>query len=323
MCRVLGVSASGYYAWQRPRRRVPGAGRTTALLEQIRAIHRQSRGTYGAPRIHAELRGRRRARGPQARRALADAGGLARREPAQVAGDDRARGRTPGRRPIWCSASLRRPARISCGSPTSPTSRRRRAFCTWRSCSTSGVAGSSAGRWRRTCAPSWSLAALDMAVAQRRPTGGDPSLRSGLPVHGDRLRPALPRGRRAAVDGLGRRLLRQRDVRELLRHPRMRAARSRALRTPAEARAAVFDFIEGWYNPTRRHSALDYLSPIDFERQAPHAVATRPAARTPRGRARPVEAAGPVDPHRTRGPQGLGKRSAFPTAPTGPLSGHD
>ena len=30
------------------------------------------------------------------------------------------------------------------------------------------------------------------------------------------------------------------------------------LRTPAEARTAVFDFIEGWYNPTRRHSALDY-----------------------------------------------------------------
>ena len=35
------------------------------------------------------------------------------------------------------------------------------------------------------------------------------------------------------------------------------------LRTPAEARTAVFDFIEGWYNPTRRHSSLDYVSPID------------------------------------------------------------
>jgi putative transposase len=48
------------------------------------------------------------------------------------------------------------------------------------------------------------------------------------------------------------------------------------LPTPAEARAAVFDFIEGWYNPTRRHSALDYLSPIDFERQA-----ARPPSDTP------------------------------------------
>jgi len=29
---------------------------------------------------------------------------------------------------------------------------------------------------------------------------------------------------------------------------------------------AVFEFIEGWYNPHRRHSALDYLSPINYER---------------------------------------------------------
>jgi putative transposase len=39
------------------------------------------------------------------------------------------------------------------------------------------------------------------------------------------------------------------------------------LRTPREGRAAVFDFIEGWYNPRRRHSALDYESPLVFERQ--------------------------------------------------------
>ena len=36
--------------------------------------------------------------------------------------------------------------------------------------------------------------------------------------------------------------------------------------TQADARLAVFDFIEGWYNPRRRHSALDYLSPTIFER---------------------------------------------------------
>jgi len=37
--------------------------------------------------------------------------------------------------------------------------------------------------------------------------------------------------------------------------------------TQAEARLAVFDFIEGWYNPHRRHSALDYESPISYERK--------------------------------------------------------
>jgi len=42
----------------------------------------------------------------------------------------------------------------------------------------------------------------------------------------------------------------------------------RKFRTKAEARMAVFEFIEGWYNPGRRHSALGYLSPIDYERSA-------------------------------------------------------
>ena len=55
MCRVLGVSASGYYAWQRR----AASARTVEdaeLLEQIRGFHRASRGTYGTPRIHRDLR---------------------------------------------------------------------------------------------------------------------------------------------------------------------------------------------------------------------------------------------------------------------------
>jgi putative transposase len=40
----------------------------------------------------------------------------------------------------------------------------------------------------------------------------------------------------------------------------------RHFRTQVEARMAVFEFIEGWYNSQRRHSALDYLSPINYER---------------------------------------------------------
>jgi putative transposase len=40
----------------------------------------------------------------------------------------------------------------------------------------------------------------------------------------------------------------------------------RRFRSQAEARMAVFAFIEGWYNPRRRHSALGYLSPIEYER---------------------------------------------------------
>jgi hypothetical protein len=53
-CRVLGVSASGYYAWTIR----PASARATAdaaLMEQIRVIHTRSRGTYGERRVHAEL----------------------------------------------------------------------------------------------------------------------------------------------------------------------------------------------------------------------------------------------------------------------------
>ncbi len=43
----------------------------------------------------------------------------------------------------------------------------------------------------------------------------------------------------------------------------------RSFKTPIEARSAIFEFIEGWYNPHRRSSALDYLSPIEYERSYP------------------------------------------------------
>ena len=54
MCRVLGVSSSGYYAWltRSPSQR---ARENTVLTRKVRTIHAVSRGTYGAPRVHAEL----------------------------------------------------------------------------------------------------------------------------------------------------------------------------------------------------------------------------------------------------------------------------
>jgi putative transposase len=54
MCRLLGVSPSGYYAWtkRQPSRR---AQTDTALVAEIRAARAASRGIYGAPRIHVDL----------------------------------------------------------------------------------------------------------------------------------------------------------------------------------------------------------------------------------------------------------------------------
>ena len=44
--------------------------------------------------------------------------------------------------------------------------------------------------------------------------------------------------------------------------------RRKTYRTRNHAKADVFNYIERFYNPMRRHSTLDYLSPMDFERQA-------------------------------------------------------
>ena len=51
------------------------------------------------------------------------------------------------------------------------------------------------------------------------------------------------------------------------------------LRTREEARAEIFSWIEGWYNPHRRHSALGYVSPREFEQRFARKarVGTRPA----------------------------------------------
>ena len=57
------------------------------------------------------------------------------------------------------------------------------------------------------------------------------------------------------------------------------------MRTQAQARMAVFEFLEGWYNPTRRHSALGYLSPNEFE--ARHAECEEAGLRPGRPPSRP------------------------------------
>jgi putative transposase len=162
MARVLGVSKAGDYAW---RHRPPSAHARAdeALLARIKTVHLSSRQTYGAPRVHAELRGAGERHGRKRIARLMRAAGLVgasrrRGGPITTRRDKQARPapdlvdrdfRAAGPNQLWVADIT--PAFAGAGS----TSRRRRASSIWRLSSMSGAAGSSAGRWPITCEPSW------------------------------------------------------------------------------------------------------------------------------------------------------------------------
>ncbi len=110
------------------------------------------------------------------------------------------------------------------------------------------------------------LDALDMAIAARKP--------DNVVHHSDRGR-NTPRSLSAIA--AGKPAFVRRQARSATPTTTMRCARvssppsnaelidRRRFRSHSEARTAVFQFIEGFYNPSRRHSALGYLSPIEYE----------------------------------------------------------
>lgn len=264
MCRVLGVSPSGFYGW----RWRPPAARAQAdagLSEKIRAIHERSRGTYGVPRVHAELAaegihvGRKRVarlmraaglEGVSRRRSVHTTvrDGAARPAPDLVDRDFVA----PGPNQLWVADITYIPTWagfVSLAVVLDVWSRR--------------VVGWALATHLRT---ELVLGALDMALAQRRPQAvihhSDQgtqytSIAFGLRCREAGVRPSMGSVGDAYDNAMGESFFATLEC-ELLER--------RRFKTQVEAQMAVFDFIEGWYNPHRRHSALDYRSPIEFER---------------------------------------------------------
>ena len=267
VCRVLGVSASGYYAWHhRPPSARAQADRT--LIEQIRTIHARSRGTYGAPRIHAELAALGIHVGRKRVARLLQAAGLAgvsrrpfvtttRRDPTARPASDLVQRRfaVEGPNQLWVADITYIP--------------------TWAGFLYLAVV---LDAWSRRVV-GWAMAAhlwtelvldaLNMAVTQRRPTRvihhSDQgcqytSLAFGRRCQDAGVRPSMGSVGDAYDNALCESFFATLEC-ELLDR--------RRFATQVEARLAVFDFIEGWYNPHRRHSALAYLSPFAYEQRAP------------------------------------------------------
>ena len=121
------------------------------------------------------------------------------------------------------------------------------------------------------------LDALNMALATRRAEGRDPSSDQGSQyasiAFGHRCREAGVRPSMGSVGDAYDNAMCESFFATL----ECELLDRRRFKTQAEARIAVFDFIEGFYNPRRRHSSIGYLSPIDYERQ----IATNPDAHQP------------------------------------------
>ena len=204
MARVLGVSPSGYYAW-RHRERSARERSDEALSACVREIHQRSRGTYGAPHIHAELA----AEGTQVgrkrvARVMREAGlsGVSRRKgPRTTRRDPKAR---PAPDLVERRFDADDPDRLWVADITYVPTAAGFVYQPW--CSTCSAAAWWTGPWPITCAPNW--------CSQRWTWHWDNDARTRsfiiptrLPVHLVRLRRALPPSGRRPLDGLGRGLL--------------------------------------------------------------------------------------------------------------------
>ena len=268
LCDVLGVSPAGYYAWRsRPESRRSAANRD--LVDDIRRVHRDTRGRYGSPRIHVELK-------------------------AQGRGASRGRIERLMRR-HGIRAIMPRPRRVRTTDsrhdlPIAPNLLDRNFIATaanqiWLADITyvetnqgwlylaavmdlysRRIVGWAMADHLRADLP---LAALRMAISAQRPS-------AGLIHHSDR-------GVQYAST----------DYRKLMQSAGLRASMSRKgdcydnapmesffhtlktelvhhwhYATRAEATRDIFAYIEGFYNRTRRHSAIGYISPIEMELKA-------------------------------------------------------
>ena len=265
MCRVLGVSTSGYYAWRNcsPSRR---AQQNTALLEQILILHVWSRRTFGAPRIHAKLveEGVKVGHNRVAR--------LMRRAGIQGVTRRKRRGttqRNPEAQPsddlVDRKFTQTAPNQLWVADITSiPTGEGVLYLAVVVDAFSRRVVGwAMAARMKTQLV----LDALEMAIRQRRPKGvihhSDHGSQYTSIDFGRRCRKAGIRPSMGSVGDCFDNALCESFFAtlecELLDRNRFS--------TRAEARQAVFDFIEGWYNLHRLHSSLDYDTPARYEKR--------------------------------------------------------
>ena len=263
MCRVLGLSRSGFYAWlkREPSSRARGNAR---LRARIREVHAESRGTYGVPRVHAKLRqeGHRVSRGRVAR-LMAECGlsGVTRRRKVTTTrrGTER-----PAPDLVEREFKADGPNRLWVADITYvPTATGFLYVATVLDVWSRRIVGWAMETHLRT---ELVLEALRMATRQRQPA-------TGLIHHSDQgsqytstaftrrcddagIRPSMGSVGDAYDNAMAESFFATLEC-ELIDRFRFK--------NPDEAKGAVFSYVEGWYNPHRLHSSLGFLSPMAVE----------------------------------------------------------
>ena len=266
MAKTLGVSRSGFYA-QACRSRSARDLADVELTERIEKIHAASRQTYGAPRIHAEL---------------ADIGlSVGRKRVERLM---KAAGLQGVSRRKFITTTVRdkrvRPAKdlvdrnFYAGAPNILWVADITYVPTWAGFVYLAVVLDAFSRrivgWAmgHNLKAELVIDAINMAITQRKPENvihhsdqGSQytSIAFGLRCKEANVRPSMGSVGDCFDNAMCESFFATLEC-ELLDRQKFH--------TKAEARIAIFQFIEGWYNPARRHSALGYKSPINYERRA-------------------------------------------------------
>lgn len=267
MCSVLEVSRSGYYAHQ-ARPESARSAEAKRLTESIRSVHKQSRGTYGSPRIHAELvsRGETCGKNRVAR--------LMRKNGIESERTRRFRKTTDSKHKLPIAPNLleqrfeaERANEIWVADITYiPTDEGWLYLAAEEDLFSRRVVGYSMST---SLATPLVMDALTMALGRRRPPEGliHHSDRGSQYASNDFQELLKSHGARCSMSGKGN-CYDNAPMESFFGTLKNELVHHRRFRTRAQARAEIFEFIEFFYNPWRLHSSLGYCAPEAFERTA-------------------------------------------------------
>jgi len=263
-CAVLGVSRSGYYAW-RDRPEAPREAEDAELVVEIKAAHKAGRGNYGSPRVHRELRAKgRRVGKKRVERLMRREGIVGRRKKRFRKTTDSNHSHPIAPNVLERNFDVELPNAAWVTDVTYVSTHEGWLYLA----AILDLFSRRVVGWAASANNDRALAigALDRAVAERQPAPGivHHSDRGSVYASGDYGDALTKLGAVKSMSGKG-------DCwdnavgesffatikGEMIDHE--------DFQTRAAAIAAIADYIDGFYNPCRRHSAIDYVSPIEFE----------------------------------------------------------